>query len=201
MKRLGMIRGHWVTEWQKRGVPHLHGVAYFDITPEQPDYIERYVDTHSKILKHWMEVAEPYGVNIRAQNLKIITDALGWLQYLAKHASRGVTHYQRNIENMPAGWNKTGRVWGYVGDWPVDEPVKLHLTTEGYWRFRRLVRNWRVVNARTDGDIKRIKYARIMLRDNERERSAVRGLSEWIPEDLALQMMDYLAASGYTVWN
>ena len=29
LRREGAIRIHWVTEWQRRGVPHLHGVVYF----------------------------------------------------------------------------------------------------------------------------------------------------------------------------
>ena len=29
LRRAGMVRLHWLTEWQKRGVPHLHGIAYF----------------------------------------------------------------------------------------------------------------------------------------------------------------------------
>ncbi|WP_213058401.1 rolling circle replication-associated protein, partial [Escherichia coli] len=29
LRRAGMVRLHWLTEWQQRGVPHLHGIAYF----------------------------------------------------------------------------------------------------------------------------------------------------------------------------
>ncbi|MFO5973161.1 hypothetical protein, partial [Pseudomonas aeruginosa] len=29
MQRAGMIRLHWVTEWQRRGVPHLHCAIWF----------------------------------------------------------------------------------------------------------------------------------------------------------------------------
>ncbi|WP_425527867.1 rolling circle replication-associated protein, partial [Xylella fastidiosa] len=32
MKRAGMIRVHWVTEWQRRGVPHLHCAIWFSGT-------------------------------------------------------------------------------------------------------------------------------------------------------------------------
>jgi len=201
LSRLGMVRGHWVTEWQKRGVPHLHGVAYFPISPETPNYLTEWVKLHSAILNHWLDVAAPYGVNSRGQNLKPIVDALGWLQYLAKHASRGVSHYQRSSENMPAGWKKTGRVWGYVGDWPIDAPVKLELTKEGYFRFRRLVRAWRLANARQSGDLYRIQSARTMLQDSDRVRCEVRGVSEWIPDHVVLTMLDFLASDGYAITN
>jgi hypothetical protein len=30
LRRMGLVRAHWLTEWQRRGVPHLHGALWFD---------------------------------------------------------------------------------------------------------------------------------------------------------------------------
>lgn len=201
LRRMGMVRGHWVTEWQRRGVPHLHGVAYFNLSTHDADFSSQYIVIYSGIKDAWLEVSAKFGSQRWGQNLKPITDALGWLQYLAKHASRGVSHYQRSSENIPAGWKKTGRVWGKVGDWPTDEPIRLELSRRGYFHFRRLVRSWRKSQASTSGDKFRIVTARKMLQDSDKHRCEVRGVSEWIPESLALHMLHFLASQGFTITN
>ena len=95
LRRAGMVRLHWLTEWQKRGVPHLHGIAYFPAAYEA-----------ATVVWNWTAVAEKYGANIRSQHVVPITDMQGWFMYLAKHAGRSETHYQRNPEFVPAGWAK-----------------------------------------------------------------------------------------------
>ncbi|MBJ5450065.1 hypothetical protein JGG46_24550, partial [Salmonella enterica subsp. enterica serovar Rissen] len=136
LRRAGMVRLHWLTEWQQRGVPHLHGIAYF------PDAYEP-----STVIWNWIAVAEKYGCNMRSQHVVPITDMQGWFMYLAKHAGRSETHYQRNPEFVPAGWAKTGRVWGYCGDWPIDEPVTLDASHKAFCALRRICRNWRLADA------------------------------------------------------
>lgn len=37
---------------------------------------------------------------------RIIDGPVGWFQYLAKHAARGVKHYQRTADSIPEGWQK-----------------------------------------------------------------------------------------------
>jgi len=197
MERAGLLRAHWVTEWQRRGVPHLHGAIYF---PEPADTSE-YIRYHSAIEQHWLAVSDRYGAQRWAQHVKPITDAVGWFQYVAKHAARGVRHYQRSSENMPTGWKKTGRVWGYVGDWPTRDAMRIELTQAGYWRFRRIVRAWRTADARLSGDTYRIRQAKTMLQDTDRARCEVRGVSEWMPQSLTLTVLDHLAASGYSIVN
>ncbi|WP_252769445.1 hypothetical protein [Escherichia coli] len=178
LRRAGMVRLHWLTEWQRRGVPHLHGIAYF------PDAYEP-----STVIWNWIAVAEKYGCNMRSQHVVPITDMQGWFMYLAKHAGRSETHYQRNPEFVPAGWAKTGRVWGYCGDWPVDKPVNLETSHKAFCAFRRICRGWRKADARTSNignRSRRILSARRMLKCNDRRKSEVRGVSEWIPLDLSL---------------
>lgn len=193
IERAGMIRLHWVTEWQRRGVPHLHGVAYFpDDRPSQY--------WSGLIVTHWLDLAAPYVCAVWAQNAKPITDALGWVQYLAKHASRGAGHYQRSRENIPEGWReKTGRMWGKWGEWEVGDPLKFNVPMPAMHAHRRLFRRWQISEARSKGDWRGVKYSRRCLRCHIKTLSTVRGVAGWIPEDVQLAMVHWLAASGYTV--
>lgn len=205
MQRAGMSRFHWVTEWQRRGAPHLHGALFFPEGTrgrrgEPPDLLIR---------DAWLAVAgEAYGAQQWAQQVRRITGAVGWFQYLSKHAARGVSHYQRAGENIPPGWQShTGRVWGYGGEWPRREDVRLSVSGSegdgGYYAFRRLVRAWRLADARADPVREkrpgRVRSARGMLRCHDRSLSSVRGLSEWVPQELTLAMLANLAARGYSV--
>jgi len=195
MQRMGLIRAHWVTEWQQRGVPHLHGAFYF---PEPVD-TSAYVELHRRIIPAWCDVAAAYGSAPWAQHVVPIRDTVGWLQYVAKHAARGVRHYQRSTEAVPEGWEKTGRVWGYVGDWPTRDAMRVELSHEGYYRFRRLVRSWRISQVRQCQDWQRLPGARRMLKYPDRSESSRLGVSEWVPQDLSLQMLAWLAGEGYSI--
>jgi hypothetical protein len=197
LDRLGMIRGHWVVEWQRRGTPHLHCAIYF---PQGQDPL--WGDKTSQvrpalIVAAWLAVADDYGAMQSGQHYDEIDGPLGWLKYLSKHASRGVKHYQRN--GRPPGWETTGRLWGYIGDWPSDAPMRFDMSREAYWRYRRLVRSWRVADARRSGDVSRIKYARAMLACPQPKLSAVRGVSDWVPEDVSLSLVALLEAEGHSV--
>lgn len=190
MERMGMTRMHWVTEWQRRGVPHLHGVAYF---PH-----DKAITAWLRLVPAWLEAgAFDLGAKPQAQHQAPIHDAVGWLQYLAKHAARGVRHYQRCPENIPPAWaGKTGRVWGHVGDWPREDGDRLSLDGPAFYAFRRLVRSWRVADARASGDRRRILSARRMLACRNRVVSELRGVSEWIPQTIGLSMVAIAAQRG-----
>lgn len=179
LRRSGMHRLHWVTEWQRRGVPHLHGCVWStDINYDRA------------ILSHWLNISLPYGAGPQGQHVNRINDAIGWFKYLAKHAARGVQHYQRSAENIPAGWRKTGRVWGHWGDWDTRDALKLHVEDSTYYRLRRLVRSWRKADARDSGDRFRIRSARKMLSCPDRLQSEIRGISEWVDIDTMLLLLD-----------
>lgn len=197
LRRAGMVRMHWVTEWQRRGVPHLHGVVWF------PQVFDLYAVTEA-----WISVAGGLGALPRGQHVMPINDAIGWFQYLSKHASRGVKHYQRSMENIPAAWQeKTGRVWGKVGQWPVREAIRVNLQDQygdgGWFAFRRLCRSWRIADARASGSIHRIKSARAMLKvpckPDNLGLSRVRGISEWIDPEVQHALLLNLAVRGYSV--
>lgn len=193
MVRAGMVRLHWVTEWQRRGVPHLHAAIWF------PDAYDTITPTRA-----WVDLAGQYGAGLRGQHARPIDGPVGWFQYLSKHAARGVKHYQRSSENIPEGWLKqTGRMWGKSGDWPCREAVRLDLQGThgdgGFFAYRRLVRSWRLADARSSCDAFRIRSARSMLACNDRSQSSVRGVSEWVPEAVTMAMVGNLAERGYSI--
>ena len=201
LRRLGLLRLHWVTEWQRRGVPHLHGVAYFPEGSTAPGFM----------ISHWLAVAEKYTCTSRGQHIVSVADAPGWFKYLSKHASRGASHYQRSADGIPEGWEKTGRVWGHCGDWKVDEPGKLMVSNSLFWALRRIIRAWRKADARAEcakvSHVKnskigsmRIVSARRMLKCNERKLSSVRGLSEWLRGYDTLLIIEYLYSQGYEIY-
>lgn len=191
LRRAGLVRLHWLTEWQRRGVPHLHGCVWL------PSHVPAYAIVH-----HWLAVAEPYGASHRGQNTKPITDATGWLKYLAKHADRGVYNYQRAAASIPSGWTaSTGRMWGHVGDWPTTEPQKLVISDAGGYALRRIARGWRLSNARSDPDEvkrrRRIRSARTCLQSGRRETASVMGMAEWLPREATRSVLLHLAMQGY----
>jgi hypothetical protein len=191
MARAGATRIHWLTEWQRRGVPHLHGCIW--LPPHIPGHA---------IVHHWLEVSEQYGSTVRGQDHKPINNALGWLQYLAKHADRGVFNYQRAAASIPEGWQaSTGRMWGHGGDWPLTVPQKLVIDDAGGYALRRIAQRWRLAQARTEPDEvkrrRRIASARKLLQAKRLQSSAVRGIAEWLPRPELRRALIHLASSGY----
>ena len=178
--RMGATRIHWVIEWQARGTPHLHAAVYFQDEPAKPDMLGI----------HWMVIAGDYGTSMRSQDVQPITGSVGWLKYLAKHASRGANHYQR--AGHPEGWEKTGRLWGHVGDWPTVEPVELGLSNALFYRTRRILRRWAESDARASSDWKRLAYLRRSGRPGNARESRYQGVSEWLPETVTMRLEDFL---------
>jgi len=176
----GMTRYHWVTEWTKRGVPHTHAAVFGGDRRMVAD-----------LLVAWLAVADAAGfvVNVRGQHIVPIDGLTGWLQYVSKHASRGVRHYQH--EGAPEGWEKTGRLWGYGGDWPIEEPEELELSAAQYVVFRRLVWDWMLADMearQVDADF----VAQVRARWDNPEHGNAHGVAGWIPGDVSYSL--YLAA-------
>lgn len=197
LEKAGALRIHWVIEWQRRGCPHLHGSVYFPSSTPRAHVEE-------DIIHHW-RFHNPFGrLRLSSQRCLPIYDAVGWGQYVAKHAARGVQHYQRSPENIPEQWQgKTGRMWGYRGVWPLSEPLRVHLEGStgdgGFFAFRRLVRSYAASKAYRSGDLAGSRYARSMLKANTRELGEVRGLSHWVPAATVEQLMEHLDARGFSV--
>lgn len=196
MRRLGMIRMHWVTEWQRRGVPHLHLAIWLPVEVPRADQL---------IKAHWIDLTQDkYASGFQSQYVLPITDSVGWFQYLSKHAARGASHYQRSAMGIPEGWKKkTGRMWGHLGEWPVREFQRVELDDAGYFAMRRIVRGWRLADARSVNDPltrkSRMLSARRMLVNKDRVISRLRGVSEWISADMSNAICFHLASRGFVV--
>lgn len=196
LDRFGALRWHWVVEWQRRGTPHLHMAVYF----REPLPYRGY-----ELLTAWLERTQEYGTRLDGQKVLPIDGPVGWLQYLSKHASRGVAHYQR--QGKPAGWEKTGRLWGKGGDWPTEDPIAAEVEMGTYWRLRRLVQRYVIADARTAalhyaGDEKksaaawdRVGWLRRSRKTGDYNLSRVRGMSEWVPQSVLLEL---LVCAGWT---
>lgn len=180
LKRQGMILHHYVTEWQRRGIPHLHGMLFFESASPNGKILPLVVQ------EAWLAVSAPYGATNRGIHMAPMTDRLGWAKYEAKHAARGVKYYQRNQEFIPLAWQgKTGRVWGKSRGWPVQKPIRLVADDSVFWCHRRILRSWRIADVRASGDPKRITFARRCLKCTDRKLSSVRGTNDWIPDTVS----------------
>lgn len=192
MQRRELERGHWLTEWQRRMVPHLHGCLFFRSESE--------IDA-TGILDAWLDAMADYRPSAWAQCVKPMHDAVGWFQYVSKHAARGLRHYQRSPEMIPPAWlGKTGRMWGTVGEWPTAEALTLNTGMPGYHAFRRLLRARRIADARQAGNANRIRHARQMLKCSDPKRSAVRGGSDWCDLDEGLALLAAVRGLGHEVY-
>lgn len=182
MVRAGLEMSHWVVEWTARGRPHLHAALYTDS-----------VDLTLPAVVAWVEVtaARGYSVRMKAQHVVPIDGPAGWLEYLAKHASRGAQHYQR--QGAPEGWETTGKLWGTSGEWPVAEPIEYPLMDSAFWRYRRLARSYQRAKYRALGRYKAMRMVGSNYRDPNGGRRM--GVSGWIPEDVSLSLLS-LASEG-----
>lgn len=209
MKRHGLVHYYWILEFQASGNPHLHVLVWLD---HEPDALETF-----KALKSWVGILNKSGVGARLQGQIWESIDVGGtitvdgervpahpervLMYLAKHAARGVAHYQRQIANMPEDWQyRSGRVWGHDRGLPLCSQQEVECDYLTFHRFRRLVRRWRLAEARAikDRDRRRqaIVQARGSLKCGRPDISPYRGVSAWIPSDVASQLLDAAEAMG-----
>ena len=207
MKRHGMRHYYWILEFQGSGNPHLHVLVWLD---HEPEPLETY-----KALRSWVRMLNKSGVGARQQGQVWESIDVGGevtvdgetvpahpervLMYLAKHAARGVAHYQRRIENMPDDWrHRSGRVWGHDRSLPLCDAERIEVDYATFWRYRRLVRSWRLAEARRVGDARRraeaVVAARRMLRWGDPSEAPYRGVSAWVPADVSRRLL--AAAEG-----
>ena len=209
MKRHGMSHYYWILEFQASGNPHLHVLVWLDHTP---DPLETY-----RALRSWVGILNKSDVGARLQGQiwenidvggELVVDGERVpahpervLMYLAKHAARGVAHYQRQIENMPEDWQyRSGRVWGHDRSLPLREQEDFETDYPTFWTFRRLVRRCRLAEARSikDADRRRaaIVQARGSLNCGRPDISPYKGVSVWIPSDVASALLDAAVSMG-----
>lgn len=128
LSRRGLRLMHWVIEWQRRGVPHMHAMCVFDAVVDP-----------SVITNHWLDLTSSWGSSFSGQCVKAVTHVNGWFRYLSKHGSRGLRHYQRSSTNVPLSWRTgTTRMWGHLGRWPT-VVTGVHLSQQLAYRIRRAI--------------------------------------------------------------
>lgn len=198
--RNGALADHWVIEWTEKGRPHIHGCVL--ISDNQPfEVMEGMYD----LVQFWLKITKHLGTNDRGQDIRLVQKSVGWFEYVSKHASRGMKHYQREAHSMPKGWQKTGRMWGKGGDWPVgSESFRTDIKT--YWKFRRLLKNYLLsVNqskikhaGRYNSDRVYRKYVRNKvflrkrLKNNKRKMSEVQGINDWVPDHVSYELLSFV---------
>lgn len=163
LRREKLIRCHWVVEWQRRRVPHLHLAIWSEVS----DYAD-------VLLAHWIEVAKPYKATLKAQTCIPIHNSLGWFQYVAKHAARGANHYQRHASARPKNWETSGRIWGKFGHWVTDNAQHFELSPAAYFQYRRILKRWVVAQHRQQGSRKSATWVKRSRKCNDKAQSACR---------------------------
>lgn len=193
LRRQGILRLHWLAEFQRDGTPHFHMMVYYPFGVPVEERCR-------SLLNKWLTLAAFTGAKRQAQHIVPVTYLKGWKMYLAKHGARGVNHYQRQ---MPEGWDRPGRMWGYLGSWPTRR-LELEVDDRTFFRYRRFVRSWRVARARQalrlapdDRTARRtLLAARRSLVEGEpgsSARTTFRGLSQWIPEAVQVEFLQAVA--------
>lgn len=169
----------WVVEWTARGRPHLH-VALYD-----------YKGDAAHLVLKWMDLLRRSGFRPRfkAQHAEEVWGAVGWLAYLAKHAGRGVAHYQR--QGLPPGWTSTGRLWGFNGAWPRTEPRKANVPADFARSYRDALDAWMDAR-RTALALPQDPHTGVEI---PRE---YRGVSVWIPLEDAMLLLEPLIRAAHS---
>lgn len=181
-----MLRVHWVMEFQRRGVPHLHAAIWFDDrdTGTVLGNARMLAEREYRLKRDWVDLTEGFRALMISQHVRVIDAAVGWFEYLAKHCSRGKYHYQRQRESVPKAWESSGRVWGHSKGWATQGVETRPLSKVEFHRLRRLVRARRVAEARRGLPLNAKQFGRCrrLLKCGQRKASEVRPVSEWMPE-------------------
>lgn len=206
VRTLGATHWHHVTEWQARGVPHLHGVASF---------VDLSHDADRSLRRYWLVATKPWASGRRGQHVEYSEGAGGWFVYMSRHASRGVDHYQRLIDGKPEGWDGTGRMWGRSRHWPLlvsEHPCEGHV----FYRIRRgvdrLVRarlRMQILAATRYGDgqertkLLRRWHAFRLFRSGRGDRcaSSCRGIDQWQSHALSVALLHWARGESSSLWS
>lgn len=199
-RRRGVVLDHWVTEWTKAGRPHLHMCLFFDKPSDWFEY---------DIVDKWLEMTAHLETQSQGQYCVRINNLTGWISYVAKHAGRGYAHYQRERDNLPEGWQKTGSMWGKSQGWPTIEDG-FDVDRKAWFALRRMMRGYLVAEARCGlsravrfGDEKlavslkkSLSFRRRMHSRGDRQSGEIQGFSEWVPYEVSRRMILHVATRG-----
>lgn len=177
LRRRGVRRWQWLTEWTRNGRPHMHLCVYIeDVAPEE-------------LALAWIKISRAHGwdADWKGQTVEPLWDSTGWLKYVAKHSARGVDHYQR--ETPPEGWETTGRLWGRGGQWPTEEPFKIALSGGQTFTFMGHFKSWQAERMRREGVAPEVVDEYLSRDHVPRTGGAPRGLSGWMPYEEAVKLL------------
>lgn len=180
-RSLGVKRLHWVMEFTRRGVPHLH--CFFTAKD---------MSTAQRLVASWLGQT---GGLIQSQDLKPMYDLMGWQQYVSKHVGRSETHYQR--QGMPPGWEKSGRVWGKFGEWQTHDETSYELLRWSYFQVRREMKKYALAQARSRQDWKAVSRIRRWYNCGSKTRSQVTGAGAWAPAENLRRVVDNIGGIRY----
>lgn len=125
----GMLACVHVTEWQIRGVPHLHMVGVFDSVIE-----------YNKIINWWCGIARTYSPRPAGQHIRTVWDLAGIMGYFRSHMNKSGKSMQRDTKLIPKGWESTGRMWGFRGGCVFGQEKNMHIAfDDSYFAARRLL--------------------------------------------------------------
>lgn len=205
LKRRALLHYYWVLEFTAQSTPHLHCIMWFDDSFEwyHRTYIVDDTMVWRMVIGKWVALLKADDVVAlpQAQDVRRIDVGEGWAAYCAKHASRGVRHYQRQLDNMPYDWKVgPGRMWGHDRKLPVADTMLYRLDLRAFHVLRRQLRRWCISRARLRKDPDKRRYAiasaRRMLRCTDPDMSAFKGIMTWIPREIMLQMIYGITADG-----
>lgn len=200
-RRVGVAHYYWIVEFTAAGTPHIHMTIWtHPIVPDAKVVL---------LAAYWVDMLDEADIkaSLKAQDIhRLEPERRGpgdWLMYQAKHASRGVAHYQRAIESMPENWREnSGRMWGHDRGLPLKPELKIVLNNPAWYWMRRRIRAWCLADARRKTDpVKRrrgITAARRMLRCPDPgevpaargARARCRGVGVCVPEWVTIQLLD-----------
>ncbi len=133
----GFIRCLGLAEFQRRGAIHLHGCC-FGLSP-------------AVVKKLWLYHFKDFGALAVGQHVVSCPVMDMWRFYLARHASRGTSHYQRHYGFFNDTWAVSGRMWFVFGDWagileedkfsfecPTASQLKFHFSVRRCLRVKNL---------------------------------------------------------------
>jgi hypothetical protein len=214
LNRHGCVRYHWVVEFQRRGVPHLHLMAYwpscYGVTSDPAD--QRWMEPWGAV-EHWLKLTGHLNSSPYSQRATQCDQRVELLTYMAKHSARTADHYQRSAHALPEGWQSVGRLWGKGGDWPT-RTEKFDTNDIGWFLFRRLVRGWRKAEAAKklakaahwdeSGRVaarRAVTSARTCLRCTDgKAHSRVKPLVVWAPERATRQILGAVISGDPRAW-
>lgn len=237
-RRYGLRHYVWLIEFTAARTVHIHATVWLDshvIVYDRVGRVHRLVPNSIEVgenkvhflgpLAAWLELLRFDGISglLTAQDIKRINDTPQfWLEYTAKHSTRGVQHYQRQADGLVPAWREhPGAMWGHDRGLAAfsTAPRDVQLTMEGFYKMRRVLHHLMIVKAMGIVDQRKrgkaIAMARRALKTQlspedlaKKKRMRARGvdwcpppgfhgLRQWLEPDVQQQVLDTFLTGAY----